>query len=133
MSKSNYLEESIINHIYRTATFGKPASIYVALFTDDPGETGGTEVTGGNYARAELANSDANWADPTGTGQTSNSSVITFPAPSADWGQVQGFATYDAPTGGNMLHSGLLGTPKTVNNGDPAPTFAAGALVITEQ
>jgi hypothetical protein len=37
----------------------------------------------------------------------------------------------DAPTGGNIIADGALATPKTVNNGDPAPAFAAGQLTFT--
>jgi hypothetical protein len=37
---------------------------------------------------------------------------------------------YDASAGGNLLFYGNLTTPKTVNNGDAAPTFSASALSI---
>ena len=34
-------------------------------------------------------------------------------------------------TGGNLLAWGALGASKTINNGDAAPSFAAGALTFT--
>lgn len=116
---------------------------YVALFTVAPTETGGgTEVTGGSYARVAYTNSLANWAGTqsagsttasTGTsGTTSNNNAITFPAPTANWGSVVGIALMTLATGGSMHWYGDLTTPKTVNNGDPAPSFAAAALTIQD-
>ena len=35
-----------------------------------------------------------------------------------------------ASSAGNLLFWSALTTPKTVNNGDPAPTFAAAALTF---
>jgi hypothetical protein len=38
---------------------------------------------------------------------------------------------FDASSSGNLLFRTALTTPKTVNNGDAAPSFAAGALTFT--
>lgn len=130
---SDYLEGQLRAHIFRTASFAKPTALYVALFTAAPSDAGGgTEVTGGSYARVNLAPLDANWTAPDGTGGlTDNAAAITFPAPSANWGSITHFAIFDAASAGNMLFWGALTTPKTVNNGDPAPSFPIGSLDIT--
>lgn len=130
---TDYLEGELIKHIFRTGSFTKPTALYVALFTAAPNDAGGgTEVTGGSYARAQLDPADANWAAPNaGDGVTSNAGAITFPAPTANWGSVTHFAIMDASTAGNMLFHGALTASKTVNNGDPAPEFAIGALTVT--
>jgi hypothetical protein len=130
---SDYLEEKIIDHLFRTATFAKPAAIYLALYTAAPSDSGGgTEVAGGSYARVEVSQLDANWNAPTGgDGLTDNVNDITFPAPTANWGTVVAFGLLDASSGGNLLIHGTLTTSKTVNNGDPAPKFTAGDLDIT--
>lgn len=130
---SDYLEGQIIDHLFRTATFSKPAAIYLALFTAAPSDSGGgTEATGGSYARAQVTQADANWNAPTsGDGLTDNVSDITFPTPTANWGTIVAFGIFDASTAGNLLIHGSLGTSKTVNNGDPAPKFSAGDLDIT--
>jgi hypothetical protein len=130
---SDYLEGELIKHIFRTGSFTKPSALYVALFTAAPNDAGGgTEVTGGSYARAQLDPADANWAAPAaGNGVTSNAAAITFPAPTANWGSVTHFAVMDASTAGNMLFHGALSASKTVNNGDPAPEFAIGDLTVT--
>lgn len=138
---SDYLENKIIDWLLRGQAFTPPATVYVALLTASANDAGGaTEVSGGSYARVAVASSMANWAGTqaaastsasSGTsGTTSNNSAITFPAPSANWGSIVGMAVYDASTSGNLLFYSALTTPKTVNNGDPAPSFAAAALSL---
>lgn len=128
---SDYLEGQLRAHIFRTATFSKPTQLNVALYTAAPSDSGGgTEVTGGSYARVNVPPLDANWSAASATdGNTDNVADITFPAPTANWGSITHFAIFDQS--GNMLVWGALTTPKTVNNGDPAPKFLAGALDIT--
>jgi len=107
--------------------------VYVALYTAAPSDSGGgTEVSGGSYARVAVAPADANWSasDNIG-GHTDNVAAVTFPTPSANWGTVTHFAIHDRLTAGNLLFHGILAAPKTVNNGDPAPSFAVGALDVT--
>ena len=127
---SNYLENALIDHIFRTATFSKPAGLWIAAYTVAPSDTGGgTEVTGGAYARVNYgAPADAKWAAPSsGNGTTSNLSAITFPTPTADWGTLVALGVLDASTAGNLLIYGALSVSKTVHNGDAAPSFAIGA------
>ena len=133
-AKTDYLENACIDHLFRGTPYTAPATLYVALFTAAPGEAGGgTEVSGGGYARVGVAASATEWAAPNaGDATTSNLNAITFPAPTADWGQVVAWGIFDAATGGNLLVYAALGTPKTINNGDPAPSFAAGALTYQE-
>ena len=130
---SDYLENELIKHIFRTGSFTKPTTLYVALFTAAPNDAGGgTEVSGGSYARVAAGPLDATWAAPAaGDGVTSNVGDITFPAPTANWGSVTHFGIFDAITAGNLLIHGALTAAKTVNNGDPAPKFTAGDLQIT--
>jgi hypothetical protein len=138
---SDYLENKLIDHLLRSATFSKPTAVYVALFTAAPSDPGGgTEVSGGSYARVAVNPSDTNWeatqggtsGNSSGTGgATQNAGAVTFPTPTANWGSITHFAIMDASSGGNMLFHGALTTAKTVNNGDPAPSFAAGALDVT--
>jgi hypothetical protein len=130
---SDYLENNLILHIFRTGSWTKPTVLAVALFTAAPSDSGGgTEVSGGSYARVDRPPLDANWAAPAaGNGLTDNVAAITFPTPTANWGVVTHFAIFDALTVGNLLFWGALTTPKTINNGDPAPSFAIGAIDVT--
>lgn len=128
---SDYLEGQIRAHIFRTASFTKPTGLTIHLYTAAPGETGGgTEVTGGSYAAQSLNPLDANWTGLSATdGLTDNASVITFPTPTANWGVVTSTAIKDQLA--NFLLYGSLTVSKTINNGDPAPTFPVGAFDVT--
>lgn len=142
-AKTNYLENKIIDWLFRGQAFTPPATLHFALFTVAPGEAGGgTEVTGGSYARQGVAATLTNWAGTqsagstvasSGTGgTTSNNVVITFPAPTANWGSVVAVGVFDAATAGNLLLYGTLAQGKTVNNGDAAPSFPAASFTYQE-
>lgn len=131
-SMSDYLEGQIRAHIFRTASFTKPTHLAVALFTAAPSDSGGgTEVTGGSYARVDVPPLDANWTAASATnGETDNAAVITFPTATADWGTVTHVGIYDATTAGNLLFWGALTASKVVSSGDTF-SFAIGALTVT--
>ena len=128
---TDYLEEALIRHIFRTGVFDKPTALWVALFTEMPSDSDtGTEVSGNGYARVQHGPADDKWTAPTGgSGETSNIGVITFPAPIGNWGQVIGGGVFDAPVGGNLLLRGVLPVPRTVEGGAPAPVFAQGDMI----
>jgi len=118
-----------------------PATVYISLkLAADTDAAQGAEVSGGAYARVAVPSSLANWAGTQGagttavsngtSGTTSNNVAITFPTPTAAWGQVVGFGVHDSATGGIELFYAPLAAPKTINNGDPAPAFAPGSLTI---
>ena len=127
---TDYLEGQIRAHIFRTATFTKPTGLTVHLYTAAPGEAGGgTEVSGGSYAAVARNPLDANWTAASSTdGSTDNAASITFPAPTANWGLVTHVGIKDQAS--NLLLYGALTVSKTVNNGDPAPSFPVGELDI---
>lgn len=138
---SDYLENKIVDYLLRGQSFTAPSSVYVALATSEGSDAAcGTEVTGGGYARVEVASSLASWAGTQSSGSTaassgtsgttSNNNSIEFPSPTGDWGQVVEFCVLDAPTDGNLLWRAALSVPKTINNGDAAPSFAAGAMTL---
>lgn len=137
--KSDYLETTVLNSVLRAQAFPSvTGNVYISLHTADPLDAGtGTEVTGGSYARVAVSRATGSWSAPaddgSGNQQVSNSGAITFPTPSANWpGPITHFGVWDAITAGNLFYSGPLGTSRTVNNGDSAPSFAAAALVIKE-
>lgn len=138
---SDYLENKLVDQLFRGQTAPSTTTLYVALLTAAPSDSGGgTEVSGNGYARVSVTSSLTNWAGTQSTGsttassgtggQTSNNGAITFPTPSATWGTVTHFAIYDAATGGNLLFYGALTIPKTVNQSDTV-SFPAGSLAVT--
>jgi hypothetical protein len=139
---SDYLENKLIDQLFRGQAFSFPATLHFALLTVNTDDDGSplTEVSGGSYARAAVTASLANFAGTQAAGSTvassgasgttSNNGTITFPAPTANWGVIVGVAIYDAASGGNMLIYSPLTTNKTVNSGDSAPSFAAGQFTF---
>lgn len=135
---SDYAENKVIDWLLRGQTFTPPATQYFALATASGSDSAcGTEVSGGSYARVAVTSSMTNFAGTqsagsttasSGTGgTTSNNIAITFPAPTANWGTVVEYCVFDASTSGNLIYRTALGTSKTINNGDAAPSFAIGA------
>lgn len=148
---SDFAENKLIDWLLRAQAIGitgasaaagtGPTAVFVGLLTAAPSDAGGgTEVTGGSYARQSVTSALANWAGTqsagstaasSGTGgTTSNNGTITFPAPTANWGVVTHFGVYDAVTTGNLLFWAALTVNKTINSGDAAPSFAAAALTF---
>jgi hypothetical protein len=124
MSFSNYLENKVMLHVFGGTSYTAPATLYVGLYTSDPGEgDAGTEVSGGSYARQTAA------FTITG-GAAANTAAIEFPTASASWGTVTYVGVRDASTGGNLLASGALTTSKTISSGDVF-RIPAGDLDIT--
>lgn len=128
-SKSDYLEQKLLDHTFNKAAFSAPANLYVALFTVAPTDAGGgTEVSGNAYARVSTA--AANWTR-TGSSMANNGSV-TFPkANGGNWGTVVAFGIFDAATVGNLLYWGDLTVNKDINDQDTA-VFEASSLTVTE-
>lgn len=126
MSKTNFLETALLNHVLRATPYSAPATVYVALFTAAPGETGGgTEVSGGAYARQSVT-----FTAPS-PDSVSNTADVTFPTATANWGTIVAFAIMDAPTGGNMLYFANLTASRTVLTNDQF-RFPTGQLIVTE-
>ena len=130
---SDYLEAELIKYWFQnTAGAAKPATVYAGLSTAACGDTGfGTEVSGGSYARVAVTANSTNFPGPTANnGTVTNGIAITFPSPTANWGSVTHWFIADASSAGNLLWCAALTTPKTVNNGDAAPSFGIGAMSV---
>ena len=120
---TNYLESKLIDHFLGTTTYTKPSAVYVALFTVTPGEAaGGTEVTGGSYARQAATFGAAS------SGATTNSANIDFAGMPA--ATTVAIGIFDAITSGNMLLYGALTTNKTTDAGDTL-RIATGSLSVS--
>ena len=125
-SKTDYLENKILDHVLRNTAYTSPTTVYVGLFTAAPSDAGGgTEVSGNGYAREAVTFSAASG------GATANSGLITFDTPSGSWGTVTHFGIFDALTTGNLLYWGALSQSELVNTGNVV-TIPIGDLDITE-
>ena len=129
--KSTYLANKVLDHLLGGTTYTPPSTLYIALFTDAPTDAGGgTEVSGGSYARAAVTNNTTNWPSAS-NGQKQNANQIAFAQATAAWGTVVAVGIFDAATDGNLLWWANLAAPRTVNSGDQV-SFAIGSLQFIE-
>ena len=120
---TNYLENKLIDHFLGTTAYTSPAAVYVGLFTVAPSDAGGgTEVTGGSYARQAATFTSA------ASGATSNDTNIDFTGMPA--ATTVAIGIFDASASGNMLLYGTLTTNKTTDAGDTL-RIATGDLDIS--
>ena len=112
---TDYLEVELLDHVFRNAAYASPTTVYCSLHTTATTDAGGgTEVSGGSYAREAVT-----FGAPSSPGGTmSNSVAIDFGTATANWGTITHAAIQDAISAGNMLVHGPLTASKTVNNGD---------------
>lgn len=111
---SDYLETKVLGHVFGGTSYTAPSTLYVALFTVAPSDTGGgTEVTttGTAYARQTGAFTVSG-------GTASNTSAIEYATATANYGTVVAVGIYDASTSGNLLAYGSLVSTKVVSTGD---------------
>lgn len=128
MYACDYLENGVLN-VLRGVTFPAPAKCYLALYLNDPGETGtgGTEVVYTGYKRMEIDFSVP--ADSNGGIGIQNLTDITFPTPPAAAGTITHIGVLDSLSGGNMLARGELVEPLVIGAEEP-PVFLAGDVLF---
>lgn len=124
MYATNYFESLVLNTL-RGQTAPAPAALYLALFLNNPGETGteGAEVSYAGYARQRVTFSSPA-AMNGGTG-VQNVSDITFPVTPVALGAVTHVGVMDSQTGGNMLLYGEF-TESVGVEANEAPVIVAG-------
>jgi hypothetical protein len=133
---SDYVEDLVAKWMFKTTNMpSAPANVYLAAFTVVPTDAGGgTEVTGGSYARVAIATGSA-FTETTPTTTIVNANDILFPVATANWGTVVGYALYDASSGGNQLmrfdkDSGNASISVAINTNDQLKV-PAGSLSVT--
>ena len=110
---STYLQNAVVNATLRNTSYTSPTTVYVGLYTAAPtAGGGGTEVSGGSYARTAVT-----MGSPS-SGVSTNSANCTFPTATASWGTVTYMGIFDASTSGNMLYFAPLTNSKTIDIGD---------------
>src|SRR5262245_10445986 len=116
-SKSTYLDNKLLDLVLGAVSYTAPSSIYAALYTVAPTAAGGgTEVSGGSYARVAITNNTTNFPSASG-GSKSNGTMITWPTATASWSVVVAVGLLDAASGGNLLYFTTISS-KTVDSND---------------
>lgn len=124
MSLADTFETRALQWLFTTDSPTRPTAWYIGLYTAAPTDAGGgTEVSGGSYARKSATFS------VTGDTATTTGDVI-FPTPTADWGTVTHIGVFDALSGGNLVLWKSLSANVIVGSGDSFRIYA-GDLDIT--
>ena len=151
---SDYTENKILSWLKGSTFPAAPATVYVGLFTTNPGDTGttggtsdGTEVTtsngtGGfsNYARVAITTTTQWGAIGSATGDSTGQQIQNsnqLPASGTAWTNnggstvtITGVGIYDASTAGNLLFWIALTSSQAIAN---ASAFSIGASGLTIQ
>jgi hypothetical protein len=120
-TNSDYTENKIVDHVNGKTAWTMPAAVSMALFTTNPNfETGagGTEASGGSYARKAVAFTAA------AAGADSNTGALAA-------GTYTGWGVYDAATVGNMLYGDAFAANRVVSTTGDTITFAIGAVTYS--
>lgn len=105
-------ENRLATWLFSASAVTRPSAWHLGLFTATPGEAGGgTEVSGGAYARQSFT--------PTVSGSTVNlPAAVEWPAATASWGTVGFVGVFDAATGGNLISYYTLAASQVVASGN---------------
>lgn len=137
MSATDYLETSLLNHVFNDPAWTPPGTYYVGLFSgtrSDDALGGLTEVStagGTNYARVSFVPADIGAATGTSPVTKTVTAVLTFPEAGASWGTPNHYAVLDSATvgAGNPLFVQAITTPKAIGAGD-TPRIPANTLIF---
>ena len=122
---SDFLENKLIDHVFRNITYGQAGVLYLALYSSDPTDADvGTELSGSGYARQPISFIAA--VD----GTTENDADVIYPTAAGNWVEITHVGIRDALTGGNLIMHQALTNPVTVldTNNFRIP---AGQLTLT--
>jgi len=134
-SKSDYLENELLDHVFKTGAYTQPTHVYVALLTSAPDDSSdGSDIAAieADYTSYDRVACDS-W-DAAASGATENTGAVNFPASTGGSSVVTHFALLDGNAktdADHCLYWGELAASRTISSGD-TPSFAAGDIDITE-
>jgi hypothetical protein len=120
----------LLNLAFGGAAYTRPTTLYAGAFTSPQTSPtgGGTEVTGGSYARVAVTNNATNFPAAS-AGSKSNGTTISWPAATASWGTVTDVALFDSVSGGNLIAFDTLTASRAISSGNTL-RMTAGQLVL---
>lgn len=134
MSKSNTTENDVLAMALKGVdpSWRSSSTIYLALYTADPGEAGTAttnETAYTNYARQAITKSSG-WTD---SGSTfTNAALIQFPQCGTTGATITHAALVTTSSGaGQIIYSGALSSPLSVSN-QIQPQFNIASLSVSE-
>lgn len=123
-SFSDFLEDELLDHVFRNAAYTSPSAVYLALYTAAPTDSGGgTEVSGSGYARQAIT------FGASSGGAIANTAAVEFTASGGNFGTVVAVGIFDASSAGNLL--AWDGITSAVVNDTDTLTFPIGDIDVT--
>ena len=131
MNLGDAYENNVLDYLYGGAPPTPPAGVWLALYTVAPTSAGGgTEVSGGSYARVPIVNDGTQFTNPASGGTKDNAAAFTFPTASASWGTIVAYAFHDDATADSIVTWGDVTGAPALGSG-VTPQFLAGVITIT--
>lgn len=137
---TDYVENKLIDLLFRNRAWTVPASHYWALFEVDPADAGGgTELAGGGYARVAVTADWVNYRTTQGTVANEASSgksgrivlATNVQFPTITNGKTIGaVGLFDASTSGNLLAYGRITLPAHLGGATVGPVFRQGKVAF---
>ena len=123
-SLSDFAENELLDHIFNAA-YTAPSTVYVALSTADPLDTGAglSEPVGNGYAREAITFGAA------ATRRVTQNVEVVFNEATGAWGTITHWALMDALSGGNMLAHGALDSSIAPVSGN-TPRIASAEIYV---
>jgi len=131
---SDFLEASILGHIFSSSSYAKPTVLAICLSSGIPNDTStGSNFmelqNAGSYQRQTLNPSDSNWSIVNNIAY--NAVEIQFPVSTAPQGFCSGIAICDSATygGGNLLYYGQASPAQFIYVGNQMVLPVSGIAV----
>ncbi len=128
---TDYGENIALDRVFGS---GDPVTWYIARFSVSPGEAGGgTELTGGGYARIAVANDAVNWPAASGGAKSNGQEIKSDPSTGAQ-GTTVAIAFMDAATLGNMWAYADIAAAdqQNIDGANQVWSLPAGSLTLTQ-
>lgn len=131
MAITYFSGNKILDRNFGSTAYTPPTTMYFGLSTTpfNIDGTGGTEPSGGAYARVALTNDKTNWGTAASASLT-NSAAVTFVESTASWGTIVAVGIWDALTSGNLWFYDTL-TPSRSVASSTTVLFAIGAITVS--
>src|SRR3989304_6558665 len=87
-SKSDFLENELLDHVLGNAAYAAPATVYFGLYSVGPSDVGGgTELTGSGYARIAVTNNATNFPAASGGAKSNGTGTkaVALPRSKHSW------------------------------------------------
>lgn len=130
MPMSDFAEAATLNYWLNAVAGTPPASVFIALFTVAPDDTGGgTETSGVNYARVQMT---AGWTvSGTATRAFNAADIVFAQAGAGGWTDAVAIGIFDLLAGGNLIYWEALDVARTIPAGD-IPIFVMNNLGVSQ-